>query len=274
MAAFSNQHPPFLVDSLLLPNNPVKMTSFADEASDFNYFSSFGQFYSSGQLQEIAIDDNLHENTSRVERGIHNEASVIEIQSTDNSSSVVDHKTCYSDEQVTQNWTQMKKKRKANKEGSSSNSSSSKSVGEIKGKDQKKSNGVEEKQQKPYRRGDKKAQEEAPRDYIHVRARRGQATDSHSLAERVRRKKISEKMKLLQALVPGSDKVIGKALMLDEIINYVQSLQNQVEFLSMKLTSLTSMFFDFGADANAFMVGEQVCIALEDDISFNIFHTS
>ena len=27
---------------------------------------------------------------------------------------------------------------------------------------------------------------EPPRDYIHVRARRGQATDSHSLAERVR----------------------------------------------------------------------------------------
>lgn len=26
---------------------------------------------------------------------------------------------------------------------------------------------------------------EAPKDYIHVRARRGQATDSHSLAERV-----------------------------------------------------------------------------------------
>ena len=27
---------------------------------------------------------------------------------------------------------------------------------------------------------------EPPKDYIHVRARRGQATDSHSLAERVR----------------------------------------------------------------------------------------
>lgn len=29
---------------------------------------------------------------------------------------------------------------------------------------------------------------EPPKDYIHVRARRGQATDSHSLAERVRAK--------------------------------------------------------------------------------------
>ncbi|MCD7452278.1 hypothetical protein HAX54_016110 [Datura stramonium] len=79
---------------------------------------------------------------------------------------------------------------------------------------------------------------EPPKDYIHVRARRGQATDSHSLAERVRREKISQRMKLLQDLVPGCNKVTGKALMLDEIINYVQSLQRQVEFLSMKLASV------------------------------------
>ncbi|KAL2905216.1 Transcription factor bHLH49 [Bienertia sinuspersici] len=67
-------------------------------------------------------------------------------------------------------------------------------------------------------------------EYIHVRARRGQATNSHSLAERVRREKISERMKFLQDLVPGCSKVTGKAVMLDEIINYVQSLQRQVEF--------------------------------------------
>ncbi|ONI28978.1 hypothetical protein PRUPE_1G173300 [Prunus persica] len=79
---------------------------------------------------------------------------------------------------------------------------------------------------------------EAPKDYIHVRARRGQATDSHSLAERVRREKISERMKFLQDLVPGCNKVTGKAVMLDEIINYVQSLQRQVEFLSMKLSTV------------------------------------
>ncbi|KAM0019653.1 putative transcription factor bHLH family [Helianthus debilis subsp. tardiflorus] len=55
---------------------------------------------------------------------------------------------------------------------------------------------------------------EAPKEVVHVRARRGQATDSHSIAERS----------------------MGMAVMLDEIINYVQSLQNQVEFLSLKLT--------------------------------------
>ncbi|KAM3381018.1 transcription factor [Capsicum galapagoense] len=81
---------------------------------------------------------------------------------------------------------------------------------------------------------------EPPKDYIHVRARRGQATDSHSLSERARREKISERMKILQDLVPGCNKVIGKALVLDEIINYIQSLQRQVEFLSMKLEAVNS----------------------------------
>ncbi|KAL0911429.1 hypothetical protein M5K25_019569 [Dendrobium thyrsiflorum] len=77
-------------------------------------------------------------------------------------------------------------------------------------------------------------------DYIHVRARRGQATDSHSLAERARREKISERMKILQDLVPGCNKVIGKAAVLDEIINYIQALQRQVELLSMKLEAVNS----------------------------------
>ncbi|XP_038990086.1 transcription factor bHLH74-like isoform X3 [Phoenix dactylifera] len=81
---------------------------------------------------------------------------------------------------------------------------------------------------------------DAPKeDYIHVRAKRGQATNSHSLAERVRREKISERMRLLQDLVPGCNKITGKAVMLDEIINYVQSLQRQVEFLSMKLAAVS-----------------------------------
>ncbi|KAJ8760518.1 hypothetical protein K2173_015185 [Erythroxylum novogranatense] len=84
-----------------------------------------------------------------------------------------------------------------------------------------------------------KTSEPPKEEYIHVRARRGQATNSHSLAERVRREKISERMKFLQDLVPGCSKVTGKAVMLDEIINYVQSLQRQVEFLSMKLATVS-----------------------------------
>ncbi|VVB15581.1 unnamed protein product [Arabis nemorensis] len=111
--------------------------------------------------------------------------------------------------------------------------------------------GVEERKSKKQRNGspsdvkEKRGRgEEPPKDYIHVRARRGQATDSHSLAERVRREKISERMRILQNLVPGCDKVTGKALMLDEIINYVQSLQYQVEFLSMKLASISPVDLD------------------------------
>uniref|UniRef100_A0A0A9GIP0 BHLH domain-containing protein n=1 Tax=Arundo donax TaxID=35708 RepID=A0A0A9GIP0_ARUDO len=47
-------------------------------------------------------------------------------------------------------------------------------------------------------------------------------------------------MKILQDLVPGCNKVIGKASVLDEIINYIQSLQRQVEFLSMKLEAVNA----------------------------------
>ncbi|KAJ4798283.1 hypothetical protein LUZ62_049529 [Rhynchospora pubera] len=106
----------------------------------------------------------------------------------------------------------------------------------------KDSNGGRRKKQK--RELEKKKQEEMkakleaqPDGYIHVRARRGQATDSHSLAERVRREKISARMKMLQSLVPGCNNIVGKAQVLDKIINYVQSLQSQVEFLSMELAS-------------------------------------
>ncbi|CAL5417989.1 unnamed protein product [Camellia sinensis] len=87
-------------------------------------------------------------------------------------------------------------------------------------------------------KGSSNSGEETKENYIHVRARRGQATNSHSLAERVRRERISERMRLLQELVPGCNKITGKAVMLDEIINYVQSLQQQVEFLSMKLATV------------------------------------
>lgn len=91
---------------------------------------------------------------------------------------------------------------------------------------------------------------EKPREVVHVRARRGQATDSHSVAERIRRGKINERLRCLQDIVPGCYKTMGMAVMLDEIINYVQSLQNQVEFLSMKLTAASS-FHDFNSDSVA-----------------------
>ncbi|KAE8782645.1 transcription factor bHLH82-like [Hordeum vulgare] len=64
------------------------------------------------------------------------------------------------------------------------------------------------------------------------RARRGQATDPHSIAERLRRERIAERMKALQELVPSANKT-DKASMLDEIIDYVKFLQLQVKVLSM-----------------------------------------
>lgn len=51
-----------------------------------------------------------------------------------------------------------------------------------------------------------------------------------------RREKISKKMKYLQDIVPGCNKVTGKAGMLDEIINYVQCLQRQVEVINENMT--------------------------------------
>ncbi|KAL8172146.1 hypothetical protein V2J09_023950 [Rumex salicifolius] len=84
--------------------------------------------------------------------------------------------------------------------------------------------------------------------YIHVRARRGQATDSHSLAERARREKINARMKILQELVPGCNKISSTALVLDQIIKHVQNLQCQVEYLSMKVAEVNSRT-DFNLDS-------------------------
>nr|QCQ83124.1 transcription factor BEe 1-like protein [Ambrosia artemisiifolia] len=101
---------------------------------------------------------------------------------------------------------------------------------------------------------------DAPKEVVHVRARRGQATDSHSIAERVRRGKINERLRCLQDIVPGCYKSMGMAVMLDEIINYVQSLQNQVEFLSMKLTEASSLpNFDSNLmSMDAFQMGDVI----------------
>ncbi|XP_061988643.1 transcription factor BEE 3 [Rosa rugosa] len=105
-------------------------------------------------------------------------------------------------------------------------------------------------------------EDEKPKEVVHVRARRGQATDSHSLAERVRRGKINERLRCLQDIVPGCSKTMGMAVMLDEIINYVQSLQNQVEFLSMKLTAASS-FHDFNSETEDAMETMQRAKQLE-----------
>ncbi|CAI9118321.1 OLC1v1019880C4 [Oldenlandia corymbosa var. corymbosa] len=67
-----------------------------------------------------------------------------------------------------------------------------------------------------------------------VRARRGQATDPHSIAERLRRERISERIKALQELVPSCNKT-DRAAMLDEILDYVKFLRLQVKVGSSQL---------------------------------------
>ncbi|PWA72171.1 Myc-type, basic helix-loop-helix (bHLH) domain-containing protein [Artemisia annua] len=96
------------------------------------------------------------------------------------------------------------------------------------------------------RKKNHEAEVEKPREVVHVRARRGEATDSHSLAERLRREKINGKLRSLQELVPGCYKTLGMSVMLDVTVNYIRSLQNQIEFLSMKL-SAASMYYDFNS---------------------------
>ncbi|XP_058737905.1 transcription factor PIF1-like isoform X1 [Vicia villosa] len=58
--------------------------------------------------------------------------------------------------------------------------------------------------------------------------KRSRAAEVHSLSERRRRDRINEKMKALQELIPRSNKS-DKASMLDEAIEYLKSLQLQVQ---------------------------------------------
>ncbi|KAK8498286.1 hypothetical protein V6N13_027439 [Hibiscus sabdariffa] len=57
-------------------------------------------------------------------------------------------------------------------------------------------------------------------------------TEVHSLSERKRRDKINKKMRALKELIPNCTKV-DKASMLDEAIEYLKTLQLQVQMMSM-----------------------------------------
>lgn len=73
-----------------------------------------------------------------------------------------------------------------------------------------------------------------------VRAKRGFATHPRSIAERVRRTRISERMRKLQELVPNSDKqTTNIADMLDEAVEYVKTLQKQVQEFKEKQAKCT-----------------------------------
>uniref|UniRef100_A0A1D1YSG5 Transcription factor bHLH130 n=1 Tax=Anthurium amnicola TaxID=1678845 RepID=A0A1D1YSG5_9ARAE len=65
-----------------------------------------------------------------------------------------------------------------------------------------------------------------------IRAKRGFATHPRSIAERVRRTRISERMRKLQELVPNMDKQTNTADMLDLAVEYIKDLEKQVKSLS------------------------------------------
>ncbi|MED6208458.1 ATP-dependent DNA helicase pif3, variant 2 [Stylosanthes scabra] len=62
--------------------------------------------------------------------------------------------------------------------------------------------------------------------------KRSRSAEVHNLSERRRRDRINEKMRALQELIPNCNKV-DKASMLDEAIEYLKTLQLQVQIMSM-----------------------------------------
>ncbi|CAN1269949.1 Transcription factor PIF1 [Linum perenne] len=71
--------------------------------------------------------------------------------------------------------------------------------------------------------------------------KRSRAAEVHNLSERRRRDRINEKMKALQELIPRCNKS-DKASMLDEAIEYLKSLQLQVQMMSMGCSMVPMMF--------------------------------
>ncbi|KAL7084384.1 hypothetical protein ACP275_14G220400 [Erythranthe tilingii] len=71
--------------------------------------------------------------------------------------------------------------------------------------------------------------------------KRSRAAQVHNLSERRRRDRINEKMKALQELIPRCNKS-DKASMLDEAIEYLKSLQVQVQMMSMGCGMVPMMY--------------------------------
>ncbi|XP_027163807.1 transcription factor PIF1 [Coffea eugenioides] len=71
--------------------------------------------------------------------------------------------------------------------------------------------------------------------------KRSRAAEVHNLSERRRRDRINEKMRALQELIPRCNKS-DKASMLDEAIEYLKSLQLQVQLMSMGCGMLPMMY--------------------------------
>ncbi|XP_010467931.1 PREDICTED: transcription factor PIF1-like [Camelina sativa] len=71
--------------------------------------------------------------------------------------------------------------------------------------------------------------------------KRTRAAEVHNLSERKRRDRINERMKALQELIPRCNKS-DKASMLDEAIEYMKSLQLQIQMMSMGCGVMPMMY--------------------------------
>ena len=69
-------------------------------------------------------------------------------------------------------------------------------------------------------------------------ANQGHVVHPRSIAKRVQRGKLSERMKKLQDLVPNMERQNNIAEMLDEVVEYVKQLQLQVQELSSMVARL------------------------------------
>ncbi|CAM0948939.1 unnamed protein product [Alopecurus aequalis] len=75
-----------------------------------------------------------------------------------------------------------------------------------------------------------------------TRCKRRRAAQEHNLSERRRRDRINEKMRALQELVPHCNKT-DRASMLDEAIEYLKSLQLQVQVMSTTAGGMAPVMF-------------------------------
>ncbi|KAA8515701.1 hypothetical protein F0562_018688 [Nyssa sinensis] len=83
-----------------------------------------------------------------------------------------------------------------------------------------------------------------------TRAKRGFATHPRSIAERMRRTRISERMRKLQELFPNMDKQTNTADMLDLAVEYIKDLQKQVKVYPKKKSSSSSTPHQFPTNSN------------------------
>ncbi|KFK29422.1 hypothetical protein AALP_AA7G132700 [Arabis alpina] len=67
--------------------------------------------------------------------------------------------------------------------------------------------------------------------------KRSRAAEMHNRAERRRRERINERMKALQELIPRCNKS-DKASMLDDAVEYMKSLQLQIQMMSMRCSAM------------------------------------